>query len=63
MLLQQEQPLTNITRVTIKTNFASSDLKRRKSKPSRSPVMSFASNFQPLGTSDDQSFELIGALL
>ena len=25
--------------------------------------MSFASNFQPLGTSDDQSFELIGALL
>ena len=30
MLLQQEQPLTNITRVTIKTNFASSDLKRRK---------------------------------
>lgn len=63
MLLQQEQPLTNITRVTIKTNFASSDLKRRKSKPSRSPVMSFASNFQPLGRGDDQSFELIGALL
>lgn len=25
--------------------------------------MSFESNFQPPGTSDDQSFELIGALL
>ena len=35
----------------------------KKSKPSRSPVMSFASNFQPPGTSDDRSFELIGALL
>ena len=33
MLLQQEQPLTNITRVTIKTNLASSDLKRRKASP------------------------------
>ena len=33
MLLQQEQPLTNITKVTIKTNFASSDLKRRKASP------------------------------
>ena len=63
MLLQQEQHVNKYHKSNNKNKFGKFRFKKKKSKPSRSPVMSFASNFQPPGTSDDRSFEMIGALL